>query len=51
MTSQKATVGSKSEFVKKALDEVAPVPREASEREPEVPADIIRPSKFILGPF
>jgi hypothetical protein len=64
MTSQKPTVSSKSKFVKKAqgtapfddylktaLDELAPDAREASERGQETPRDIIRPSKFILGPF
>jgi len=64
MTSQKVTVSSKSKFAKNAqaaapfdanleasLDEVAPVRREVSKRGLEVPADIIRPSKFILGPF
>jgi hypothetical protein len=38
-----------------SLDEVAPVPRGVSKRGVEVPddisRDIIRPSKFILGPF
>jgi hypothetical protein len=64
MTSQKVTVSSKSKFVKNAQatapfdddldaspDEVAPVRREVSKRGLKVPADIIRPSKFILGPF
>jgi hypothetical protein len=64
MTSQKATVSSERVFINKAqatapfddglkavLDEIAPVPSEASGRGPDVPADIIRPSKFILGPF
>jgi hypothetical protein len=64
MTSQEVTVSSKSKFAKNAqatepfddnleasLDEVVPVRREASKRRRGVPADIIRPSKFILGPF
>ncbi|MGA3255501.1 MAG: hypothetical protein ABSD32_15560 [Mycobacterium sp.] len=67
MTSHRATVNSKSKFGKKTqvtalfdnpeagLDEEARIRREASEHGLEMPEDtrqqIIRPSKFILGPF
>jgi hypothetical protein len=64
MTSQKATMSSKSKFDKKtqatapfddnldaAVDEVAAGPGEAGDHGLDTPEDIIRPSKFILGPF
>jgi hypothetical protein len=64
MTSQKVTVSSTSKFAKNAQatapfddkleaspDEVAPAQREVGKRGLDVPRDIIRPSKFILGPF
>jgi len=56
-------MSSKSKFAKKtqatapsdddldALDEVAAGPPEAGDHGPGTPDDIIRPSKFILGPF